>query len=220
VTLPFRGAHPVAVCSHFFEFIDGDGSVSPLEALRHGKRYAVVVTTSGGLYRYRTGDEVEVTGHSECTPTLRFVGRGARVSDVCGEKLSEAFVADVIRRLQSRLPQAARFAMLAPEKSAAGAPWHYQLFSADDGVSHLAAELDRELRANPHYALCRDLGQLGPAGITPVTADAARIYLATETSRGLRLGDIKPTALSPHTGWSQRFDSTVAVRTGNSLTRD
>ena len=71
-----RGA-ALALRSHFFEFIPVDstgalGEPHPAHAVNEGKRYEVVVTTGGGLYRYRTGDVVEVVGLLNECPFLRF----------------------------------------------------------------------------------------------------------------------------------------------------
>ncbi|HWB58830.1 MAG TPA: GH3 auxin-responsive promoter family protein, partial [Chthoniobacteraceae bacterium] len=73
VTLPFAGAYPLAVCSHFFEFIDERGEIRAAHELQAGGIYEVVVTTGGGLWRYRLGDQVEVTHFIGKTPSLRFL---------------------------------------------------------------------------------------------------------------------------------------------------
>src|SRR5262249_20208292 len=61
VTLPFEDRTPLAVRSHFFEFLplsgeDGGGDVQRTflaHELEPGREYSVVATTGGGLYRYR-----------------------------------------------------------------------------------------------------------------------------------------------------------------------
>ena len=62
VSLPFCGVHPLAVTSHFFEFELDTGEIVPGWSLRKGMRATPVVTTGGGLYRYRIEDILEVTG--------------------------------------------------------------------------------------------------------------------------------------------------------------
>ena len=202
VTVPFRGHYPLAICSHFFEFIDADGDLHPVEALRVGQKYEVVVTTGGGLWRYRLGDMVEVTGVLARTPTLRFIGRAGIVSDYRGEKLSDAFVTQVLARVCG----GAAFALLAPD-AADGTPRYTLWLEPGGGRLVSATELDDALQANPHYALCRRLGQLGPAGIALLSTGAYSRYAAAETARGLRLGDIKPVALSTRTDWAMQFEA-------------
>lgn len=202
VTIPYEGAHPLALCSHYFEFSDEAGEVHPAHALRSGVTYGVIVTTGGGLWRYRLGDQVEVTGFVGRTPSLRFIGRAGGVSDRCGEKLSEAFVIRAIEDAFAPTPVPA-FAMLAPEEGTDS--WHYVLYVDVQTPVDLGPRLDTALRANPHYALCRDLGQLGPIRTFRIASGAYESYATAGMARGLRLGDLKPAALSAETDWSKRF---------------
>ena len=199
VTLPFRGNHPVAITSHFFEFMDDAGNVHPVENLRHGESYDVIVTTGGGLWRYRLGDRAEVTGFVERTPTLRFLGRQGNVSDHCGEKLAEAFVSQVLTKLYPD----ATFAMLTPEHH--GDSWRYALYLETAVGFNSVDDLDRMLSANPHYALCRRLGQLTAPRVISTRGAYAR-FTAAEVARGMRLGDIKPVALSQRTDWAEHLE--------------
>ena len=201
VTVPFGGQHPVALTSHFFEFIAEDGSVHPLENLRAGTVYEVAITTGGGLWRYRLGDRVEVSGFVGQTPSLRFLSRAGNVSDRCGEKLSEAFAI----RILATLAGDASFAMLAAEP--VGGVWRYVLHvHAVQSIAPDSGQLDAALSANPHYALCRRLGQLCAPRIVPVDAGAYARFAAAEVARGMRLGDIKPVALSLRTDWAQHLE--------------
>lgn len=214
VTLPFRGVHPLAVTSHFFEFIDDAGHVHPVENLRLGQSYEVVVTTSGGLWRYRLGDRVEVTEFVGRTPSLRFIGRLGNLSDLCGEKLAEPFVARAIAAACSPGAPPA-FALLAPEEDATGRP-RYVLFLEGFFSAEIVHRLEAGLRRNPHYAVCRDLGQLAPVEVRSV-AHGYATYAAAERERGLKLGDIKPAALSRRMDWGRHFaplQRTAAVEPG------
>jgi hypothetical protein len=56
VTIPFGGRHPLTIGSHFFEFLDPNGRARLAHQLEGGVEYTVVVTTAGGLYRYRLAD--------------------------------------------------------------------------------------------------------------------------------------------------------------------
>lgn len=181
VTIPWGGEYPLAVTSHFFEFIDPAGDVRRAHQLEAGERYEVVVTNGGGLWRYRLGDVVECTGQMVATPTLRFLGRAGNVSDLCGEKLSEAFVADVLRRAWDDRP---KFAVLSPCRETAG----YTLYM--DRVE-LGDRLEMLLAGNPHYAWARKIGQLAAVRIRTLPVSAASRYLAWRESRGMRLGDAK-----------------------------
>ena len=114
VSLPFGAHHPVAIRSHFFEFIDPAGKVHTIDHLYENGEYEVVVTTGGGLWRYRLGDWVRVNGFVGKTPSLSFLGRKSNVSDQCGEKLSEEFVATAMQEVFCDHSPA--FALLAPTR--------------------------------------------------------------------------------------------------------
>lgn len=208
VTIPYGEARPLAVTSHFFEFLDSNGDTLLAHQLQRGACYEVVLSNGGGLWRYRLGDMVECTGHLHATPSLRFMGRAGTVSDLRGEKLSEVFVAETLRSLWGET-SAPTYATLCAAESPSGA--HYELRMSDDvGASaladagesrardsappSLATRLDSALAANPHYALARRLGQLQPLQVIIVPADTARTELA---SHSRRLGDAKPQLLVP-----------------------
>lgn len=189
VTIPWGGEYPLAVCSHFFEFIDEAGGVRRAQELERGRSYEVVVTNGGGLWRYRLGDLVECTGRVGATPALRFLGRAGNVSDLRGEKLSEAFVAEVLRGLwpEGRRPE---FAVLRAREDGVAAG--YELVAAGGGDEALALRLEVALAENPHYAGARRLGQLARVRIVPADTDAARRQVCE--GRG-RMGEVKPTVL-------------------------
>lgn len=205
VSLPFRNAHPVAVCSHVFEFIDDSGNVFGVDELTQGGHYSVVVTTSGGLYRYQLHDLVRVDGFVGRTPSIVFVGKEDHVSDLVGEKLSEGFVASSLATLFGAAGMQPRFCLVAPERTAHA--HRYTLFVSRDaqGLVGLGGELDRELRSNPHYDLARRLGQLEPPVVCIVRDAAHEIVLAHAAAAGKTLGNVKPSCLSSETGWRSKL---------------
>jgi len=205
VSLPWRGTHVLAVRSHFFEFLTADGESRLAHQLEAGATYSVVVTTDGGLYRYRLEDRVKVTGFAGSTPTLRFLGKEGHVSDRRGEKLHAAFVADAVARALGG--RRARFALLAPD--ATEAPPGYTLFVEPAGCwepSDLATALERELSRNPHYRECVGLGQLRPARVFRVTRGGFEAWTRRQLAAGRRLGDLKPAALDTRCGWDEVFE--------------
>lgn len=209
VSLPFAGRHPLAICSHFFEFIDDRKHARTAWELAEGESYSVVVTTSGGLYRYQLRDRITVDGFVGMTPSIRFLGKEDSVSDLCGEKLSEEWVARVLSRLLPVLAPRTTFALLAPETEG-GTP-QYVLYIASDEVPApaLGETLEGELALNPNYAHCVRLGQLRSVAVARVDAAAAGRYLERLRQGGRRLGNIKPTALSTLTGWRGWFGMDV-----------
>lgn len=94
----------LAYQSHFFEFIPesqaDEQSPETLFAwqLEEGAKYEVVVTTSGGLYRYRMGDCIRVNGFQCGVPLIEFLYRLGKTSSMTGEKLTEYQVIDASTR--------------------------------------------------------------------------------------------------------------------------
>ncbi|MGI9614320.1 MAG: GH3 family domain-containing protein [Acidimicrobiales bacterium] len=217
-----RGA-ALAVRSHFFEFdpVGGGGPTLLAHQLDVGGRYQPLVTTGGGLYRYRLGDVVEVVGNVGGCPLIRFVGRAA-TADLVGEKLDDAFASHAVSSvLASQAPSliaaasngASPDALLLPvamsstpryvltiERSAiARGSGSYLLDGRAEWaeLQPVADALDAQLRANPHYAYARDVGQLAPVAVvtTPPGTTPRGLYEAVMTGRGVRVGDIKPVTL-------------------------
>lgn len=200
VTIPFDGAQTLAYRSHFFEFRDGD-RVRLATELESGKRYDVILTTGGGLYRYATEDVVEVTGFRESCPLLRFIGRAHHVSDHFGEKLNEIFVRERLELALHEIPHT--FAMLACDRDA------YVLYiespSPDDELVRATDALEQSLREAFHYDHCRRLRQLAPLRTFRVLRNAAATYLTVRAATQ-RLGTIKIPALDREQGWGVRFE--------------
>ena len=71
---------------------------------------------------------------------------------------------------------------------------HYEL-PTDPPNAALAARVDDELRAGFHYDHARRLGQLRPVRAVAPPMDAVG-RLASGVASGMRLGDVKPTALA------------------------
>ncbi|MFB1483433.1 GH3 auxin-responsive promoter family protein [Corallococcus sp. RDP092CA] len=205
ITVPlFEAPAPVlAVRSHFIEFMEPEHpEARPLLAheLTAGRTYAVLLSTSGGLLRYRLGDLVRVEGFVHATPCLRFLGRADAVSDLVGEKLSAARVGAVLDAALG--PTRPAFAMLAPEW---GTPPAYRLFlETDQPIDAMATTVERALCEGHHYRYARELGQLGPVRAVRVTQGPRR-YEARCIQLGQRAGDIKPVDLHRQPGWTDWF---------------
>ncbi|MBT8091316.1 MAG: GH3 auxin-responsive promoter family protein [Gammaproteobacteria bacterium] len=204
-TLPFGACRPLAIRSHFFEFMDEHGIVHPGWSLQQGESYSIVVTTGGGLYRYRLQDRVKVTGYLHDVPSLCFTGKEDNISDYFGEKLDETFVAQCLEIVFDKFDLAPRFSMLAMDMP--GNPPGYSLYLQCESAApeELTKQLELELCRNPHYELCVRLGQLRPVRTIEVAERAYEIYSQSLVQRGMRLGDIKPTPLSRLCDWSKTF---------------
>jgi hypothetical protein len=206
VSFPILGqpAPVAAVTSHFLEFLDTAGGALMVHELEVGERYEVVLTTGGGFQRYRLKDLVEVVGHLQATPLLRFVGRSDGASDLRGEKLTPILVQAVIERATRELALGSRFTMLAPLP---GEPPRYALFAELDDPrrsSELGDRVEQLLLETHHYGLCRRLGQLASVRAIPITGGALR-YERVCVEAGQRPGSIKLPSLEASPERSRRL---------------
>ena len=189
--------------SHFLEFVPEDGRDPVLaHQLDKGQRYQVVTTTGGGLYRYQTGDWIEVTGFLDACPLVRFMGRDS-TSDLVGEKLTDQFTQYVIEKLLAETRQVGRFALLVPNENKK----NYCLFleldryssqeRAENAHSLLTKRLDEVLCENVYYRQARQLGQLDAATIVQGETRGYFLqrYLQLYHRHGIRAGDVKLVAL-------------------------
>jgi len=210
VTLPFRGLTPLAIRSHFFEFVREERAYLAHQIVP-GEVYSVVVTTGGGLYRYRLEDRVRVNGFVEKTPSLEFLGKEDRVSDLCGEKLNETFVASTLAEVFAKVGVTPRFSLVAPDLFESPPGYTLYVETAAEPPVAFSAALDEALARNPHYRYCRALGQLAPVRIFHATTPMFPSYVERCREMGQRVGDIKPLALSARAGWSTVFQGTYRV---------
>ncbi len=160
------------VTSHFFEFVPVEEYESEhrdvllAHELDEGREYYILLTTASGLYRYDIQDVVRCTGFHGTTPKLAFMHKGAHVSSLTGEKLSETQVVSAVREgLDGGRHRIAEFA-LSPEW---GDPPRYQLLLEcepafdDDAVGRLATTVDARLKElNVEYREKRETGRLDP----------------------------------------------------------
>jgi hypothetical protein len=192
----------LAIRSHFFEFLAENGDLLLAHELKHGGAYEVIVTTGGGLYRYRLHDRIEVTGFIGTTPTIRFLGKSDSASDLFGEKINALHISTIIEGLPARK---SKFCMLAPDKSDGLTGYTLFVESRDTLSPDMARQLEEKLSENPHYDYCIKLGQLRPAKIFQVRNDAAAAYEARMIANQMKVGDIKLPALSTLDSWHDFF---------------
>jgi hypothetical protein len=175
------GSPRLASECHWHEFLDGDGAHVPVEDLRIGQRYEVLLTTAGGLFRYRGGDRVVVSATGDL-PRMRFVGRTGISSDLVGEKLHEQQVLDALAESGAR-----GFLIAAPEVPG------YELWLEDLQEADRVMNL---LRRNPYFDQALLLRQLAPVKTRRLPPDwPLTLASSLAHARGGRLGDVKLPAL-------------------------
>lgn len=181
MTIPFEDESSdgvLDIISHFFEFIPEEeyGTQRPtvLEAheLEEGRDYYILLSTSSGLYRYDICDVVRCTGFMETVPILRFLHKGAHISSVTGEKLSESQVVDAMQSTLREFDHRVNFYTFIPVW---GDPPAYRLLlespevPADQRLRQFEEALDDRLsEQNCEYREKRQTGRLAPLRVLPL----------------------------------------------------
>lgn len=226
VSIPQTGLNGTAlvVNSHFFEFAEIEMNSSEpgqdtklAHQLEKDKFYTIIITTGGGLYRYKLHDIIQVVGFTGQCPLIRFIGKDENFCDICGEKLSEKHIQRSLQELFLKYALQPEFYMVAPEKSGDGQCF-YTLFIepgcgefgagkyAKGQLDVLVFDAEQRLRENYHYEYCRKLGQLEGLRLFVITKGGLETYLRQCCFHGQRLGEIKPVALHKSFGWASAFE--------------
>ncbi len=186
----------------FYEFVDAAGNIRRLHELAKGDDYDLIITPQGGLYRYRIGDRVRVTGFYKDAPCLEFMGRSDAVCDLVGEKLNENFVRACLNRL---LDDETLFRCLLPVMKDEEPSFYLLLVDRlSPTTASLEARLDAALGEAFHYRTARLLGQLAPARVC-VNAQAQEVFFRIFAERGMKWGNIKHRDLLTDPGAAERF---------------
>lgn len=202
VTIPGADGRPVLTPdSGFYEFQANRGELATSQELSSGAQYELVITTSGGLYRYQTGDYVTCEGYTGDMPILRFAGRKGVTSDIVGEKLDEGFVS-------ACLDDVPGFRMLVPVRTPK--PGYTLVVDSQQQYESTALVnlVDARLSRNPQYDYARRLGQLDKLSLCE-TSQPLQKYTERLLTGGTRLGDLKVTALRAETDWIETFSEGV-----------
>jgi hypothetical protein len=216
------------VTTHFFEFIPeeehGNENPTVLEAheLEEGRNYFILLTTSSGLYRYDICDVVRCIGFHETTPMLEFLHKGAHISNITGEKVSESQIVAAVRKCAERMQIHLEHFTVSPVW---GEPPRYQLMAEESDLASprlgdgLATGVDSRLQMlNCEYREKRMTGRLDAmkwVSLPPGTW--AKFARQRQSKLGGSIEQYKHPCLIPDLNFSSQFISEfVAGTTGYS----
>lgn len=92
---PEKDEYALLPYSAYYEFLDKNEKCVQMDMLLPGECYEVILTTFGGLYRYRTGDIIKIVRFVGETPVFEILGRKQTIN-IAGEKLSAELVEDTL----------------------------------------------------------------------------------------------------------------------------
>jgi hypothetical protein len=207
----------LAVTTHFYEFVPveqrdrPDPPVVTCEALQPNRDYYVLLTTSGGLYRYDINDIVRVVDYYREVPVIEFVRKGQGMTSLTGEKLAESQVTAAMLAAVERLglEDAVRHFTAVPQF---GSPPRYAvLLEPTTALTRAQAEalataLDRELAANNvEYESKRESQRLGPPLLRLVAPGTYDAYRQRRVAAGTPEAQFKVAHLTPDETFGREF---------------
>jgi GH3 auxin-responsive promoter len=204
------------VTTHYFEFIPEDEyenehpTVLEAHELEEGCNYFILLTTSSGFYRYDICDVVRCTGFYGTTPLLEFLHKGAHISNITGEKISESQVVAAVSGCLAELQIELRHFTVTPVWSD---PPYYQVlaeerdFPAGDVVETFLKRVDARLQEiNCEYRDKRQTGRLAEMGFLPLPEGTWRQFTRyRQQSLGGSLEQYKHPCLVPDVKFGEQF---------------
>ena len=225
MSIPLEDGTPCGmldVTNSFFEFIpvseyeSSQPTVLLSQDLAVGQDYYILLTTSAGFYRYDIADVVRVHGFCGQAPIIEFLNKGAHISSLTGEKLSESQVVLAVERACMSLGIEPGLFVLAPQWAD---PPYYRLYvePLDASADEMAA-LEREMESalahvNIEYVSKRNSGRLGPVRLSMLPAGFLIERDRRLATRHRRVNEqYKHQYLLPSPGQDQEFPRGEPVR--------
>lgn len=192
----------LATWGHFMEFVEDGVEVRKdtptllAHELEKGKRYRLIITTSGGLYRYDMADIIEVTGFIENTPLVTFLHKAGHVLSITGEKVTEQQIVSAMKKVGEsfafsgftvtlRLSEIPCYLIAIEQKSGN--------ILDEKNIKLLAETFDNELsKLNIEYEQKRKSGRLSNPQVEILPEGFFETYRREMVKRGRPEGQIKP----------------------------
>lgn len=144
----------------FYEFIPSseynneNPTVIPLSEVRVGEQYAMIISTSGGLWRYKIGDTVEFTSTS---PYLfKITGRTKQFINAFGEELvvdnADRAIDEACRQTGAKITEYTAAPIYFGDKSNGAHEWLIEFATAPSSLEKFVEVLDKTLqKVNSDY---------------------------------------------------------------------
>ena len=185
----------------FFEFLpegaDDDETLLPGE-LEVGKRYEIICTNFGGLYRYRMGDIVGIKGFVGESPILEYSYRKNQVINIAGEKMDARQIETSMKSFEESGVIIEQYFFSADiDKIPAG--YDIAIVLNEDSPIKDAGKIGKMVdiflqKNNYDYRDLREMNSLSDPRVNILSRDEYKEYVR---SRGLGKGQAKPVHVEP-----------------------
>ncbi|KAL5561332.1 hypothetical protein UlMin_031079 [Ulmus minor] len=199
---------------------DSPPQLVDLSDVEVGKEYELVITTYAGLYRYRVGDILRVTGFHNSAPQFHFVRRKNVLLSIDSDKTDEAELQKAVENASQLL---SKFNTSVVEYTSyadtATIPGHYVIYwellvkdsensPNDDVLSQCCLAMEESL--NSVYRQCRvECNSIGPLEIRVVKSGTFEELMDYAISRGASINQYKVPRCVNFTPIMELLDSRV-----------
>ena len=188
--------------SCFYEFIklkdidNNNPKTYLINELHIDEAYEIVLTTVNGLYRYRLGDIVKVTGFYNNTPKIQFLFRKNMLLNMVSEKTTENHVNSallkVIKDFNMKLIDYTTYADNSVTPGRYIIYIEIENYNCSDGIDLFEAKLDAELmKCNPAYERFRKRNRLQRLKVRFLKRGTFKKYKNKILSTGISANQIK-----------------------------
>ncbi|CAL0318154.1 unnamed protein product [Lupinus luteus] len=199
---------------------DSSPRLVDLADLEVGKEYELVITTYAGLYRYRVGDILRVTGFHNSAPQFQFVRRKNVLLSIDSDKTDESELQSAVENASKLLAQfntsVVEYTSYADTKTI---PGHYVIYwelltkDSSNSLSHDVLNqccLEMEESLNSVYRQCRVADHsIGPLEIRVVKGGTFEELMDYAISRGASINQYKVPRCVNFTPIMELLDSRV-----------
>ena len=212
----------LAITTNFYEFVPDEEIGRPdkrfllCDQLEKGRKYFIIVTTPGGLYRYNIDDIIIVDGFFNKTPVIEFVQKGSNSVSLTGEKMYESQINAAVLKAVEKNNVLIVFFSATIEPSI---PGHYVFlveFAGDPAAGDkraLLLAIEAGLRVeNREYNDLRNEGVLGEPVLKVVKKGDFERYREMKIAGGAHDGQFKAPELTADLTFQKNFEITEEVR--------
>ena len=194
MTIPIEDGTSTGVLdyvSHFYEFIPEaeidreNPTVLEAHELEIDKNYFILLSTSGGLYRYNIHDVVQCVGYEGQVPLLNFLNKGVNFSSITGEKLSEFQVVSAAKWSFEELALPVESFTIAPIMKGDHPGYVLLVEPSDKGRNNeeFARRVEHHLKTlNMEYSDKLESGRLRPLSVIEIPSGTWHSYRIMRTS--------------------------------------
>jgi hypothetical protein len=214
----------LAATTNYYEFVPleelSNSNPQALEGqeLQIGKDYSLVMSTSGGYFRFEIGDVVRCRGFLGQAPLLEFLQKIGRCADLEGEKVTEHQVAQAVNDAAAELQIRVGNVTAVPWRPKNAKPRYVLLAELGDFPETQLAErfvvaVDRLMAAaNFLYRGARQSRVLAPLQLRLLPDGSWNSYsLAEQSRRGTGDSQYKHPALLTDSNWLFRFSPAAII---------